>query len=265
VTRRPFLHARGPAPAGRRLRRRGGTSPPEDSVHGGRRRPDRSPLTRQVSASIVVLPLSRISVSPSLPSPWVSCRGHGDDRVAVTGLNGFTGTARCRDALVTGLTFVPSAFDLAAGTTQPVQLATTASTPLGTSTVTLAATAAGVAGTKTASLSLTVNPRPDFVLEVVPNAVSIRHGRDRNGGGLGPGPERFAGAILVTAPSISGVSFAPASFSLTPGGTQPVTSRSPGRRRGATRGRSPGRAPVCPGAGPRPDVGVAGSPTSRSS
>ena len=219
------------------------------------------PLTRQVSASIVVLPLPDFSLSVAPLAVGIVQGDTATIAVAVTGLNGFTGTARVAMPSVTGLTFVPSAFDLAAGATQPVQLATTASTPLGTSTVTLAATAAGVAGTKTASLSLTVNPRPDFVLEVVPNAVSIATGATATVAVSARGLNGFAGAILVTAPSISGVSFAPASFSLTPGGTQPVTVSLSGAAPGSYTGTFSGTSPGVSGSRTAGlTVGVAGSP-----
>ncbi|HVN75770.1 MAG TPA: hypothetical protein VMT19_05585, partial [Thermoanaerobaculaceae bacterium] len=123
-----------------------------------------------------------------------------------------------------GVTFTPPTATLTGPAYPPAFLAAQAgpTTVPGTYPITLSfQSSAG--GIKSVPATLVVQAAPDFTLAVTPPSLSVVAGSSSTVSVSATALNGFTGTISVTAPALAGVTFTPASFVLTPGGSQVVT------------------------------------------
>ncbi|HSM51676.1 MAG TPA: hypothetical protein VLA75_09760, partial [Thermoanaerobaculia bacterium] len=164
-----------------------------------------------------------------------------------------------------GVTLSPPSGLLAGPGWAPVSfsLQAAATTPPGSYAVTFQFTAPAHTP-KTATLALTVGAAPDFSLEVSPPSLRIVAGSAGTLLVSVTGRNEFTGTVAITAPSLPGITFAPASFPLPAGGSRTVEVRAAreapaGTLAGAFQGSAPGTsgvrtAPFTLSVAPRPPV-----------
>ncbi len=176
---------------------------------------------RSANANIVIQPPPDFSLSVTPLALRLFQGDTGPVTVTVNSLYGFTGTVRV-SAGVPGLSFSPASFNLAAGASQSVDVTPAPTFAPGTSTVTFSGTATGINTPRTASFSLTVDPKADFTLQVSPPSVTMSPIGTAQVTVLVQPLNGFGAPVTVTAPTIAGVTFNPASFTLPAGGSQTV-------------------------------------------
>jgi hypothetical protein len=179
------------------------------------------PRSHTAGATLVMLPPPDYTLAVNPVSLRLVAGDSGSVVVSVTPLNGFAGTVHVTAPSIPNVTFVPAVFDVGVGAGQTVQVVTAAGATIGTSTVTFTGTAPGIA-THTASFSLTLDPRPDFTLLDAPSALLLSVGGTGQTTVFFQGVNGFSGPVSVTAPVIGGVTFTPASFTLSTGAVQAV-------------------------------------------
>ncbi len=180
------------------------------------------PRSHAANANLVVLPPPDYTLAANPVSLRLAAGDAGSVVVTLAPLNGFAGTSHVTAPVIPNVTFVPAVFDVGAGVGQTVQILTAAAASPGTSTVTFTGTAPGIA-THTTSFSLTIDPRPDFTLLDAPSALLLSLGESSQTTVFYQGVNGFAGPVAVAAPTIAGVTFTPASFTLPgPGAVQTV-------------------------------------------
>lgn len=164
------------------------------------------------------------------------------------GFNGFAETISVVAAPTAGIAVTPAAFTLTAGTSTPVTVAVSAIAPVGAQSVTFTGTAPSVLVPRTVTLALDVTPGPDFALAVTPAAIALIPGASSPVTVAVTPLYGFTGAVNVAAPSLAGVTFAPAAFTVTAGGTQTVTvTAAPGTLPGTVTGMFTATAPSVTG------------------
>lgn len=179
------------------------------------------PTSHPARATLVVLPPPDYTLAANPVSLRLTAGDIGSVVVSVAPLNGFAGTVHVTAPSIPNVTFVPAIFDVGAGAGQTVQVVTAAGAAVGTSTVTFTGTAPGIA-THAASFSLTLDPRPDFTLLDSPSSLLLALGGTGQTTVFFQGVNGFPGPVSVTAPVIPGVTFTPASFTLSTGAVQTV-------------------------------------------
>lgn len=203
-----------------------------------------APVVRSANASIVVQPAPDFSLSVAPLALSLVAGNTGSVTVTANALYGFTGTVDVAAPSFPGVLFSPSAFTLAAGASQNVQVTTGTSLSPGTSTLTFSGTSRVTTGPRTASFSLTIDPPPDFALQASPPAVTIGPTGTAQVTVLAQPINGFASPVSVTAPTIAGVTFNPPSFTLPAGGVQTVdvvgTNAPAGTYSGSFSGTAPG-------------------------
>lgn len=177
---------------------------------------------RTATLLLTILPVPDFSLSAAPASLSVAPGGSAVATVSSLALNGFTGTATVTAAAPPGLTFTPSAFLLAAGSSQPVTITAAPTAPAGPVAVAFSATAAGVMGSRTAILTVNVSAAPDFTLSAAPPSASTTPGGTASITVSASGFNGFSGAIDVASPTLANVTFSPASFTLSPGASRAV-------------------------------------------
>ncbi|MBL8115198.1 MAG: PKD domain-containing protein, partial [Acidobacteria bacterium] len=156
-------------------------------------------------------------------------------QVSVQGRNGFNGTVNVTAPSLSGVTFTPSTFTLAAGASQTVNVAALASTGTGMTNAVFSGTATGITGPRTASLALTIVSAGDFTIDLSPSGISAGQGASVTVNVAITPQNGFNGSVaLVVSPS-AGVTVTPSSFALTAGTSRSVslsisTTAEPGQR-----------------------------------
>ncbi len=176
------------------------------------------PVTRSTTVNVVIQPPPDFSLSVTPLSLRMFQGDTAPVTVTANSLYGFAGTVSVATPNIPGLTFSPSTFTLAAGASQVVQVSPIG-LPTGTTTQTFSGTSPGVTGPRTGSFSLTVDAKPDFSLLVQPAAVTL--------GALGTTTitvtvqpaSNFSGTVDVTAPTLTGFTFAPLTTTIPAGGS----------------------------------------------
>lgn len=143
--------------------------------------------------------------------------------VSVEPLNGFNGVVSVTAPPVADLTLTPPVFELTSGTTQTVTIAASIAATPRTETTLFSATSPGVQGTHTAPLTITIAPRPDFSLAVMPSALTIVAGGSGNVTVSTATINGFNGSVQVSAVAPAGATVSPATFTLAVGASQNVT------------------------------------------
>jgi hypothetical protein len=180
-----------------------------------------TPHTANATVTVTAGPDFTLDVAPLLLS--VPAGGSGQVTVSATGLNGFADTITVTSAMAPGVTLIPSTFTLVAGGSMPVTVQVASTAPVGPVAVTFSGTAPSVLGPRETSFTLDVAAGPDFVMEVVPQALAVQAG---SSGVVNVGAQAlngFAETISVTATPGAGVTLNPSAFTLTAGTTVPVT------------------------------------------
>lgn len=178
------------------------------------------PRTATLVLNILPGPDFTILVSP--PSLSIAAGSSSTASVGFTALNGFSGVVAFAVTSPAGLTVTPAAFSVATGSSQAITVSVAPGTPAGPATITFNATAFGVPP-HVAAFVVTVTGALDFALSVAPSAVQLVAGGSTTVSVGTTGLNGFNSAISVTAPSIAGLTFTPAAFTVTPGATQSVT------------------------------------------
>ncbi|MFZ5786170.1 MAG: hypothetical protein ACOY3Y_06980 [Acidobacteriota bacterium] len=142
--------------------------------------------------------------------------------VGAQALNGFADTISVTATPGVGVTLTPAAFTLTPGSTVPVTVAVSPTAPVGAQSVSFTGTAPSVLGPRTVTLNLDVTPGPDFTLAVTPPAIALIPGGSAQVTVAATPLYGFTGTVNVVAPSLPGVTFAPAAFAVAAGGTQIV-------------------------------------------
>ncbi len=178
--------------------------------------------TKTVPATLVVTAAPDFTLAVAPPSLSLAPGASGTGTVSATGVNGFTGSITVAAPTLAGVTFTPASFALTPGGSQvvTVQVATVA-TP-GTVTATFTGTVIQMFNPHTASFALTILPPPDFALTVAPQLLPVAAGTSGSVAVTATALNGFAGSVSVVAPTLPGVTFAPAAFSLAAGGSQTV-------------------------------------------
>jgi uncharacterized cupredoxin-like copper-binding protein len=172
------------------------------------------------TANVVPAPDYGVVVSPTSLS--IAPNSSGNASVSVTGLNGFTGMVSFTSGAPAGVTVTPAAFSVPAGGTQAILVSVGPGATPGPVTITFNGTASG-APSHSGTLFLTITPGPDFTLTIAPSSVQIAAGGSTTVSVGATGINGFSGSVTVTAPSVTGLSFTPATFTIAAGTTQPVT------------------------------------------
>ncbi len=180
-----------------------------------------TPHTANATVTVTAGPDFTLDVAPPLLS--VPAGGSGQVTVTATGLNGFADTITVTSAMAPGVTLIPSTFTLVAGGSMPVTVQVASTAPVGPVPVTFSGTAPSVLGPRETNFTLDVAAGPDFVMEVMPQALAVQAG---SSGVVNVGAQAlngFAETISVTATPGAGVTLTPSAFTLTAGTTVPVT------------------------------------------
>jgi hypothetical protein len=178
---------------------------------------------KTVPVTLVVAAAPDFTLAVSPPSLSLAPGSSSTVSVSATGINGFSGPIAVSAPALAGVTFTPGAFTLTPGGTQTVAVQVAASASPGGLTATFTGTVTGFSGPRTASFLLTILAPPDFSLSVSPSLLTVAAGASGAVTVSATGLNGFSGSIAVTAPALAGVTFAPGSFTLTPGGSQTVT------------------------------------------
>jgi hypothetical protein len=178
--------------------------------------------SRSATFTVNVLPAPDYSVVVSPPSLTIAAGSSGSASVSVSPLNGFSGMVSFTVVAPAGVTVMPPTFTVAAGSTQSILVSVAAGTTPGPATITFNGMAAG-APAHSGTLSLTIAGAPDFALTVAPSSVQIAAGGNTTISVGATGINGFSSLITVTAPVISGLTFMPMTFTITPGTMQTVT------------------------------------------
>jgi hypothetical protein len=178
------------------------------------------PITRSANATLVIQPPPDFSLTVAPLALSLFPGDTGSVAVTANPLYGFSGSVSVSAPALPGITFTPSVFTLAAGGTQVVQVASATSAALGTTTATFTGTAGAL--THRGSFQLTLSARPDFALQVTPASVTIGPTGTAKVTVLAAPLNGFAAPVDVAAPTIPGITFNPATFTLPPGGAQTV-------------------------------------------
>jgi len=122
-----------------------------------------------------------------------------------------------------GLTITPNPMTVTAAGYPPAVFSAQAApaTAPGTYPITFTYTGGGI--TKTLTMQVNVSAAPDFALNVNPASLTIAAGSSGTTAATITPINGFSGTAGVTSPSASDVTFSPATFSLGPGSSQPVT------------------------------------------
>ena len=177
------------------------------------------PTTRTANIAIAIQPPPDFSLSVTPLALRLVQGGTGSVTVTLNALYGFAGTATVTAPVTSGVTFSSTSFPVGPGAPATIQVITTPTTPVGTSTITFTGTAPGVAGQRSGSFSLTVDPTPDFSLIVLPSAVTLAPLGSTQVTVTVQGT--LSGSVDVTAPTtIPGISFIPLTFSIPVGGSK---------------------------------------------
>lgn len=187
-----------------------GTSP---SITGAR--------TVTVPLSVTAPPGFILALAPS--SVTIPAGGSTTVTASIVPLNGFSGTVTVTAPNAAGLTFNPATFTLTVGSTQVVTISADPNAPAGDrGQQSFTASAPGITNATGATVAVVVSARPDFTITADPPSLSIRSGQSANVTLSAGSVNGFAGAINVTAPTVPGLTFSPASFTFAPGATQVV-------------------------------------------
>jgi hypothetical protein len=180
-----------------------------------------TPHALSVTANVTAAPDFSLSASPATLSLLPG--GSTTTTVLATGLNGFAGAIAVTAPAVPNITFSPASFTLLPGSTRAVTVsASPAATPASFAAA-FTGTASGISGARSAGLTIVIAAAPDFTLGASPALLRIAAGSSGSVTVSAAGLNGFSGPVSVTAPSIPDVTFSPASFTLTPGGSQAVT------------------------------------------
>ncbi|MGE5235761.1 MAG: hypothetical protein ACM3O7_05400 [Acidobacteriota bacterium] len=179
-----------------------------------------APRTRSGTLTVTAGPDFTLAASPA--SLAIQAGATGTVMLTATGLNGFNDAVTVTTPSIAGVTFTPASFTILPGGSQPVAVQVAQAAPPGTLTATFTGTSPTVIGSRTAALTLQITAAPDFSLAVNPPTLSVVSGSSGTVTVTATGLNGFADAVAVTAPLIAGVTFAPATFALLPGGSQSV-------------------------------------------
>ncbi|HKB80530.1 MAG TPA: hypothetical protein VKH35_12530, partial [Thermoanaerobaculia bacterium] len=122
-----------------------------------------------------------------------------------------------------GMTVTPNPASITAPGFTPASIAIQASASVtpGTYPVTFTFTSGGI--THSASVQVTVSRAPDFVLNLNPPAITVQAGSSGSTQATITPLNGFSGTVNVIAPAVPGMTIAPATFTLAPGASQPLT------------------------------------------
>ncbi|MEO8379934.1 MAG: hypothetical protein ABI779_09765 [Acidobacteriota bacterium] len=122
-----------------------------------------------------------------------------------------------------GFSVTPPSATLGAPAHAPMAFSVTASPAVAVGTYAIPFTFSGDGVVRTATLSVTVTAAADFALQVTPAFTDLRPSGSVNVVVRATPLNGFSAPVQVTSPSLPGLTFAPANFTLTPGATQTVT------------------------------------------
>lgn len=177
--------------------------------------------TATLQLTVAAPPSFVLTLTPN--SLTLPAGGSASVTAAVTPVNGFNGTVSVTAPTVQGVTFSPSSFSITPATTQIVTVSVDPSAPAGTLPPQhFSASSPGVSG-QGADLNLTIGARPDFTISAAPPSVSIRRGGSGSVTVTAMAANGFNGVITVNAPLVGGLTFDPATFTLSPGASRQVT------------------------------------------
>lgn len=227
-----------------------------------------SGAAKTVPASIVVTAASDFSLGATPNTINLTPGSSGTTSIRVTGLNGFTGNVDVSIPALTGVTFTPATFTLAAGAAQTVTAAAAAGAPTGAFPVTISG--AGAPGTRSTGLTVVISAAPDFSLGTNPSSLTLTPGGTGTTTVSAAGLNGFSGTVAVTAPSLQNVTLTPAGFNVAAGGSLVVSAMvapgtPPGTLSGLFSGTAAGitgtrTAPLTIVVVPPPDFSLAASP-----
>ncbi len=184
------------------------------------------PGTRTVNVSIVVPPPPDFTLTSSAPTLTLSPGATGTLTFTVNALNGWNTPTLFGVPTIPNVSAVPAATSFP-GTGGSIDVSFTASpsAPSGTTPATFTATVPATAGppiTRSVTVNIVIQPPPDFSLSVAPLNLAVFAGDTQPVTVTANPLYGFAGSVAVTAPSIPGFTFSPASFTLAAGAQQVV-------------------------------------------
>ncbi len=150
--------------------------------------------------------------------------------------------------LPAGLSVVPSPASIAAPGYAPAALTIQASANVPPGTYNVTFEFAGSTAVKTVTVPIAVALAPDFAISAAPASLTLAPNESQVVTVSAQGFNGFTGVVNVVAPSVPGVTFDPPAFTLSAGGSQPVTvSVSPGAIPGSYGGSFSATAASIPG------------------
>ena len=181
------------------------------------------PGTRTVNVSIVVPPPPDFTLTANPPTLTLTQGGTGKITFTMTALNGWNSPTTLSIPAIPNVTAAPTTGPFP-GTGGSIDVFFTASANAPNGSIPFTATAStsqlALVITRSANATIVIQPPPDFSLSVTPLALRLLQG-DTGPVTVTANPlYGFTGAVDVVAPSVPGLTFNPATFTLAAGASR---------------------------------------------
>jgi hypothetical protein len=176
------------------------------------------PGAHSVQFQLTVRPPPDFAISANPVNVTIFRGGTGIVNLSAVGLNGFNQSIQVAAPTIQDMTFTPAFLNLQPSGNAAVQIAVSFGAPLGITVATFVGTSQAVAGPRTATVNINVTDPPDFSLSASPTTLAIQTGGSGTVMISASGVNGFNLPVTVTTPNLPGVTFTPATFTLTAGG-----------------------------------------------